>query len=322
VMLIARWGLTPMPGRDSAPRQAPRSLWRRTGGGRETGWGAADCCGRRAVAADLHSTTNPFEIGGLVELCTSRVHNSTRLVETAGPVALCMEVACGLTLGCLWPSISLSMGPGTKRSPQTAASRRRSRRAARSLAPVGVSMAGMVPDQVSLGNARPPKSSTKPGDQATAIVKVDHRDRRNPLTLGELITVLRRCILVRSVRSRLRLLGADHQGLGSARRIGAIVRTGSVVRKSTMIVLQSVGFSTRRPCEVPGMIASSPSGRPRYSAIACSRVTSSSSPIITRVRLLTLFKSDTVRVGSCAYIRSSLATTTGKWPAPSGDTSP
>jgi hypothetical protein len=48
-----------------------------------------------------------------------------------------------------------------------------------------------------------------------------------------------------------------------ARRIGAMVGTGSVVRKSMMSVLQSVGFSTSSPCEVPGMIASSLSGRLR-----------------------------------------------------------
>ena len=48
-----------------------------------------------------------------------------------------------------------------------------------------------------------------------------------------------------------------------ALRIGAMVGTGSVVRKLMMTVLQSVGFSTSSPCEVPGMIASSLAGRLR-----------------------------------------------------------
>lgn len=48
-----------------------------------------------------------------------------------------------------------------------------------------------------------------------------------------------------------------------ALRIGAMVDTGSVVRKSMMSVLQSVGFSTSSPCEVPGITASSLSGRLR-----------------------------------------------------------
>src|SRR5665213_1263037 len=56
------------------------------------------------------------------------------------------------------------------------------------------------------------------------------------------------------------------------------MRTGSLLRNSSMIVLQSAGFSTRRPCEVPGMTASSASGRPRYNATACSKVTSAASP--------------------------------------------
>jgi hypothetical protein len=49
---------------------------------------------------------------------------------------------------------------------------------------------------------------------------------------------------------------------GHARRIGAIVGTGSVVRKSTMMVLQRAGFSTRSPCDVPGTTESSPSASP------------------------------------------------------------
>ena len=48
-----------------------------------------------------------------------------------------------------------------------------------------------------------------------------------------------------------------------ARRIGAKVAMGSKVKKSTSILLHRSGFSTRRPCEVPGMTANSPSGTAR-----------------------------------------------------------
>lgn len=48
-----------------------------------------------------------------------------------------------------------------------------------------------------------------------------------------------------------------------ARRIGASVGTGSLVRKSTMIRLQRSGFSTSSPWDVPGTIASSAFGKPR-----------------------------------------------------------
>jgi hypothetical protein len=60
-------------------------------------------------------------------------------------------------------------------------------------------------------------------------------------------------------RGRYRQARSSCQAL----RIGAMVGTGSVVRKSMMSVLQSAGFSTSSPCEVPGTIASSPSGRLR-----------------------------------------------------------
>src|ERR1700676_5480374 len=53
-----------------------------------------------------------------------------------------------------------------------------------------------------------------------------------------------------------------------------------------MTVLHSEGFSTSRPGEVPGTTISSASDSPRYISMACSRVTSSSSPTITNVRLL------------------------------------
>ena len=49
----------------------------------------------------------------------------------------------------------------------------------------------------------------------------------------------------------------------TARRTGATVATGSVVKKLTMIVLQSSGFSCRRKWDVPGTIASSELAIPR-----------------------------------------------------------
>ena len=53
-------------------------------------------------------------------------------------------------------------------------------------------------------------------------------------------------------------------------------------------------------------------GKARYIAIAGSRVTSSSSPIITSVRLVSPLRSEAVSVGSSLFIRASFAFTTGK----------
>ena len=44
-------------------------------------------------------------------------------------------------------------------------------------------------------------------------------------------------------------------GVAYARRMGAKVAMGSKVKKSTRILLHRSGFSTRRPCEVPGTTA-------------------------------------------------------------------
>jgi hypothetical protein len=57
-------------------------------------------------------------------------------------------------------------------------------------------------------------------------------------------------------------LRSSVQGL-LRRRIGASVGTGSLVRKSMMILLHTAGFSARSPWEVPGTTASSASDRPR-----------------------------------------------------------
>jgi hypothetical protein len=51
--------------------------------------------------------------------------------------------------------------------------------------------------------------------------------------------------------------------LTSIRRMGAIVGTGSRVKKSSSTVLHRSGFSTSKPCDVPGITANSPSGRAR-----------------------------------------------------------
>jgi hypothetical protein len=62
-------------------------------------------------------------------------------------------------------------------------------------------------------------------------------------------------------------------------------------------------------------------GKSRYIAFACSSVTSSSSPTMTSVRLVTPFSSEAESVGSSQFMRVSLALTTEKWSAPSGDSS-
>lgn len=59
------------------------------------------------------------------------------------------------------------------------------------------------------------------------------------------------------------VLRAGSNRLIYARRLGARVGTGSSVKKSSRILLQRSGFSTSRPCEVPGMTASSLSGMAR-----------------------------------------------------------
>ena len=73
---------------------------------------------------------------------------------------------------------------------------------------------------------------------------------------------------------------------------------------------------------MPGTTASSESGIPWYIAMTCSRVMRSSSLNITSVRLVTPRSSDCANAGSSAAIRATFSTTTGKWSAPSGDTSP
>jgi hypothetical protein len=54
-----------------------------------------------------------------------------------------------------------------------------------------------------------------------------------------------------------------HDHPADARRIGANVGTGSLAKKSTTIALHRAGFSTSKPCEVPGITASSASGSAR-----------------------------------------------------------
>ena len=56
-----------------------------------------------------------------------------------------------------------------------------------------------------------------------------------------------------------------------ARRIGATVATGSLMKKSTTILFTGSGFSWVRKCEVPGTMASSAFGSAAYMSTMCQR---------------------------------------------------
>src|SRR5919197_2805330 len=101
---------------------------------------------------------------------------------------------------------------------------------------------------------------------------------------------------------------------GFARRIGATVWTGSFVRKSRMIALQSAGFSWIRKWDVPGTTASSASSIASYISSTWSSRMMSASATMTRVRLRMATRSGRCIAASIATTAPSLCPT--RWEGP------
>jgi hypothetical protein len=87
--------------------------------------------------------------------------------------------------------------------------------------------------------------------------------------------------------------------LAAARLIGATVGTGSLVRKSSTIVLTSPGFSWMRKCEVPGTTAGSAFGNASYWSTS-----GAASPLLLKPPLIITSRS----TNSCRCIATSIAT--------------
>src|SRR5215207_8155041 len=112
---------------------------------------------------------------------------------------------------------------------------------------------------------------------------------------------------------------AETQSLpdAAARRIGIIVGTGSLSRKSSTILLTNEGFSMKWACDVPGTTASSEFGMARYSSMVCSREMKSSSPTRTSVGAPMRPRSSIGMSGSARIISTIFPTTVGQCSAPS-----